>query len=583
MSGSTPPYTIEGQEIHDLKPGRAITKDTAFAGDTPGGLGRFMTEQFDGQQLIEFFQQHSGEILTGALSNALQDTDTYFYAPVYKDGIVNIDDIFGSVHAIRPYKLIGLSAFAEEGPNGNNADGFIQFEVYDYEAQEALTDEVLEIDFTDNKVFKRFNAPPTLSKDLKYGVRVKDLNTADDIQNVTIHFVLQIINPQPDPYSFGIFNPLALAPSNFCADRAPTDEEPGDYTVGSIWVDTTGSDKLNMDVVHCPSEEEAEGCEESCLDCGVSPLVTSKTYWNAMRCPRETDDELDGFCPGSTWLDQTDCSFWFMVSNTFNDAKWIRLDDQHISKFAKAKSNLDADAPPTPDNDETEGYCPGSMWISEGGGSGCPLGAWIAVDVTAASAVWVRIDNDTVASAPSNYTATTNPTPSDNASPPGCYAIGSQWYNTVTGNLFILTSFSGVNAVWTSMTDSLWQTDTTTLSPKGGETVVEIEELRSPTAVLNVDESSFTKQGVEIATTSASNGYTTKMNGTELVDADIIRALQHTGEPGNPPDDEWVVWMDDGSRSTTGEDTTGDIFVKVTIGGTTKIGKLFDWSAATTV
>jgi hypothetical protein len=624
---SDPDFTIQGKEIHKLARGRRIERETEFAGDTPRGAGRYKTEQFSGNQFVEYFSRMHGEILFNAMASALQDIDTYFFATVNKIGVVSVDNIFGSFHAIRDYKLVGLNAIAEEGPNGNNSDGRIQLEVYDYETGTAVSPEYLEIDFTDNKTFKRFNDIPILEEGKKYGLRVVSLTTADDVENLEVQFVLQVLKPVAEPGTNGVFSALATAKNNFCATRPPTEDclDKDGYQAGSLWVDTTGEALLCLDLLPCSCSSGYEGeCDQcqadgGCLATpGLNPMAVMKVNLHAKRDPRVTDDELAGYCRGSFWYNTVDCRMWMLIDATMNNAVWTRIDDRHINKIAKSKVNLAGTSVPNSNNDETEGYCPGSMWVYYP--EHCQPEVYIAVQVIASQAIWLRVDNDLAASAKSNFTATVDPTPSDNADEPGCYSVGSLWLNRTTEELFMLVNFTtGDDATWITLggTD-YWQTDGTTLSPSGAETNLAIECITTD----KVDTGDITASGdatIDGNLTVGSGSGTGTITAVTLlvdditattisvvdviastiiagdIDADDVDAISITGEevnaeylnllkpagyPNDPPEGQGVIWLDDGSSSTTAEDTTGDLFIKVTCGGVTKIQKLFDFSAA---
>jgi len=203
--------------------------------------------------------------------------------------------------------------------------------------------------------------------------------------------------------------------------------------------------------------------------------------------PTSTAKSTTGYIKGMLWV------------NTTTNAVFICIDDTtpvwDTVSYGATKSNLTATIPPTVNDDASQGYGVGSIWIDTTNDIG-----YVCVDATAGAAIWKDItstgtkhvsstaapstaDNSaagysigstwwnsssntlyvctnptvgtwtTLNTVKNNFTATTNPTSTDSTS--NGYSIGSTWVNNVSHGIYICTNATAGSAVWTSTAGSV--------------------------------------------------------------------------------------------------------------------------------
>lgn len=95
------------------------------------------------------------------------------------------------------------------------------------------------------------------------------------------------------------------------------------------------------------------------------------------RDPVSTDDKTQGYVVGALWTNSVTGGLFVCKSNTTDAANWEE-------KAGSAKTTYSADADPTVDDDETQGYARFSQWIN-----GTSKAVFICIDATEGAAVWI--------------------------------------------------------------------------------------------------------------------------------------------------------------------------------------------------
>lgn len=213
--------------------------------------------------------------------------------------------------------------------------------------------------------------------------------------------------------------------SNYSATTDPTvnDDSGSGYAVGSAWVNTT--------------TDTAFVCVDASSGAAVWEQISLVAKYNtsATIAPTVNDDSGSGYSPGSLWVDVTTDRASICLDASAGAAVWLRIDPE-------VKNNYTATSMPTPSDDSTGGYTPGSVWVDVTNDS-----AYLCVDAAAGSAIWCDM-----ASRAANYAAVSDPTVNDDSG--SGYTVGSPWVNTSTGNVFLCTDASIGAAVWVELNPS---------------------------------------------------------------------------------------------------------------------------------
>lgn len=104
----------------------------------------------------------------------------------------------------------------------------------------------------------------------------------------------------------------------------------------------------------------------------------AKKNLTASTNPTANDDELDGYEVSSIWVNETEGRIFIAVSVETAAAVWVEM--------SSVQNNLSATTAPTANDDEDDGYGVGSLWVDTANER-----SYIAIDVTAAAAVWQGI------------------------------------------------------------------------------------------------------------------------------------------------------------------------------------------------
>ena len=276
---------------------------------------------------------------------------------------------------------------------------------------------------------------------------------------------------------------------NLSASAAPTsgDDDADGYSPGSLWVDATN--------------DQSYICVNASTGAAVWNLVTTpfltKNSFGSFEVPTAGDDNADGYSSGSLWVDNFYDEAYICVSNTTGGASWKR-----ITNPVAPLNNLSASAAPTTGDDDVDGYSPGSLWVdttndgaylcldassgvavwtsvtaggssplsnfgvaglptaSDDAGDGYSPGSlwwdstndrvFVCVDASIGASVWKLVSNPLVPG--NNLSATSAPTSSDHLG--SGYSAGSLWVDTYNQEAYVCLNDSFVSASWTSVTAS---------------------------------------------------------------------------------------------------------------------------------
>jgi hypothetical protein len=138
---------------------------------------------------------------------------------------------------------------------------------------------------------------------------------------------------------------------------------------------------------------------------------------------------------GRRWVNTNSNSAFVSVDSSTGGAVWNEIPYNTYNKTAAPTTNDDAAG--------TAGtvYTVGSVWVDTTDNI-----EWVCVDDTATAAIWNRRVYD--------FTTTTDPTVNDddtNTSGNGVFQAGSQWTNTTSGEVFVLTDATATAAVWLNL------------------------------------------------------------------------------------------------------------------------------------
>lgn len=153
--------------------------------------------------------------------------------------------------------------------------------------------------------------------------------------------------------------------------------------------------------------------------------------------PTVNEDSGDGYEPSSLWLNTASGEIFVLTDDTVGAAVWMSLN-------AKVLHNLNATVDPVVGDDSADGYEPSSLWHNTTSGE-----TFLLIDDTVGAAVWVNISGGSTLL--HNFTATVDPVVGDDDA--DGYAEGSLWRNTTTGDIFVLADPSTGAAVWEKLTD----------------------------------------------------------------------------------------------------------------------------------
>jgi len=129
---------------------------------------------------------------------------------------------------------------------------------------------------------------------------------------------------------------------NILAPTATDDEDSG-YAVGSIWFNH--------------GRQDMYVCTDATATAAVWVKVTLLNNMDAVVSPTVNDDSGNGYATGSLWYDVSAREVFVCTDPTPGAAIWVQIGN---------RNKFDAVLPPGITNDETEGYQPGSMWFATG-------------------------------------------------------------------------------------------------------------------------------------------------------------------------------------------------------------------------
>jgi len=175
----------------------------------------------------------------------------------------------------------------------------------------------------------------------------------------------------------------------------------------------------------------------TCVDAAVAAAVWKDTTVSASSGhpvtedtvdPTVTDDTNAGFSVGDHWLNTVTLRLFQATNVSVGVAVWERVDQPKI--------NIATSDPLTTD-DNTKGYEIHSVWVNT---ASAPPRSWVATDVATSNAVWIRQTNV------KNNIAAVAPVSTDDAD--SDYEPGSQWFDSVSHELFICITATVGSANW---------------------------------------------------------------------------------------------------------------------------------------
>jgi hypothetical protein len=220
---------------------------------------------------------------------------------------------------------------------------------------------------------------------------------------------------------YNTYNKTAAPTTN---DDASGTAGNGTFSVGSVWIDLT------------------DNVEWVCVDDTAAAAQWNRRVYDytSTTSPTTNDDDANTsgngvFQLGSQWVDSTKNSAYVLTDPSSGGAVWNQIPYSTYNKTAAPTTNDDAAG--------TAGtvYTVGSVWVDTTDNI-----EWVCVDDTATAAIWNRRVYD--------FTTTTDPTVNDddtNTSGNGVFQAGSQWTNTTSGEVFVLTDATATAAVWLNL------------------------------------------------------------------------------------------------------------------------------------
>lgn len=218
----------------------------------------------------------------------------------------------------------------------------------------------------------------------------------------------------------GTGNPLVQVKhkNNLSATTNPTinDDSDQEYSINSLWFN------LSLDSVFI--------CTDATLGYAIwKPITDSiKNNYTATVNPLATDDISEGYSVGSVWLNAITLVIYKCVSATANAAIWHNINTYF--------NNYSATTDPSVNNDNTEGYHVGSLWVNINGYT-----LFECFSATTGAAYWRNVHTNK-----NNYSASVDPTVNNDIAQG--YVPGSEWFNTTSGNMFQCLSNTSSAAVW---------------------------------------------------------------------------------------------------------------------------------------
>jgi hypothetical protein len=135
---------------------------------------------------------------------------------------------------------------------------------------------------------------------------------------------------------------------------------------------------------------EITGTEDDGIDPPYQPYI--KNNFDGDAPPAVTDDETDGYAPGSLWIDTdaTPMEAYRCADATEGAAVWLKtsLTVDELGELALTQNELAGAAAPTVADDETDGYSVGSVWVDT---TSDPEAVYMCVDPTEGAAVWKKL------------------------------------------------------------------------------------------------------------------------------------------------------------------------------------------------
>lgn len=207
--------------------------------------------------------------------------------------------------------------------------------------------------------------------------------------------------------------------NNSTVDPTVNDDDAAGWDVGSRWINTTTAKVWFATDV----STGAAVWKEVTYNAAATHPVHADTV-----DPTVTDDANGGYNVGDHWVNTAAQRIWQAIDVTIGAAIWERID--------QPKTNIDT-SDPTTSNDNTQGYEIGSTWVNT---AALPPRVWVAVGVSTGAAEWRRQTNL------KHNIASVDPTPDDDSGDD--YEIGSQWYNTLSHELFLCINATATAAKW---------------------------------------------------------------------------------------------------------------------------------------
>lgn len=155
--------------------------------------------------------------------------------------------------------------------------------------------------------------------------------------------------------------------------------------------------------------------------------------------PNSTEDESNGYRPGSLWVRNSTNTAWICTQSNTSTATWVK-----ITPDAQALNNLTATSDPSTGNNTSQGYQAGSIWVNVSSQN-----AFICRFASSSAATWFLLTHDFVQN---QYSANFSPGNLQNYS--AGYAVGSRWIHNTADDVYTMTQGTTSSATWVQLNNA---------------------------------------------------------------------------------------------------------------------------------